>query len=1172
MNDPRKVVALGAAIVAGMVAQVAPALAAAPSTGPTPALAPNLADPPQSVRPKYRWWQPLAATDDAELRAELRQMKEGGAGGAEVVAFAIDGVRAGDPLLQRWGWGTPTWEQKTRAMLEGARDSDLSFAMTIGPLWPAAVPGVDDINDRRIQQQLVFAYEDLDAGEARSGALPANDRPAPPAGAETTLVAVLAARCAAADCASQTSGPRLLDPDSVVDLTRQVTSGGDLTWTAPDDGGTWQLIVLRQTASGQNRGFGGTVVDLLPSGKGYTPDHLSVAGARLTTDFWDEHLLTPQVRQLIDQLDGGTEFFEDSLELDTTTKWTWRFAEEWRDRRGYDPATSLPALAGIGREGTDAPFWDFPGGLGDRIRTDYKQTFSDLYVEKRMNTFHRWARERGMTTRTQSYGEPIDTVYASSRSDVPEGESFGFSAFFGTADPIERFKTSIVGAQLGDAKIASTECCADFNRAWSTTMGGTGAGNELWQIYQELAGGATQIVWHGFPYLTAPEGFGPRALWPGFSFSGANGFAESFGPRMPQWAAGDIRTVNDHVGRLQLALRQGKPRFDVSVYWQQFATPDGLLRNGNALQRAGYTNSYLSPEYLRRDDAQFKGGRLFPDKTASKALLLLDQRTLPLDTARTLRELARAGLPIVIAGALPQTIPGRDTVGDDTRLRAVVDQLLALPSVARVASVEEVPAALERLGVRASAARASDAAALLSVRRQTADGDLYYLFNNSRAAVADRVTLEGDGAPYLLDTWTGATTPIARYERTAGGVTVDVRLAPLNATVIALSDDPAAVGATRAADAVHATATDADALVPGAPGVLRVRSASARTVTTTLSDGRTVASALPDVPAARTLRDWSLTAESWTPGATGLPGDTVRTTLAPVAVSAAEDGRLPAWSALPPLQDVSGTGVYTTTVELPAGWSGGHGAWLDLGAVVDTAVVTVNGTRIAPVDPQDTARIDISGALRPGANTIEVRVASTLFNAVRVAPGSGIAARARQDYGLLGPVVLTPYGEAEIALAPGGEQPRPPVDPGQPRPPVDPPRPPAGDRVKPRISGVATSGRTIRRGTAASVRFRLSERARVRVVVARRLDGRRAGRRCLTGAKTPRRGGRCVVWKTLRGTAVNGRAGANRITLLTRAQSRRAPLGTYRVTLVATDPAGNRSAPVRAAFRLVRGR
>ncbi len=82
---------------------------------------------------------------------------------------------------------------------------------------------------------------------------------------------------------------------------------------------------------------------------------------------------------------------------------------------------------------------------------------------------------------------------------MPEGESFGFSAFFGTADPIERFKTSIVGAQLGDAKIASTECCADRNRAWSTTMGGTGAGNELWQIYQELAGGATQIVWHGFP-------------------------------------------------------------------------------------------------------------------------------------------------------------------------------------------------------------------------------------------------------------------------------------------------------------------------------------------------------------------------------------------------------------------------------------------------------------------------------------------------------------------------------------------------------------------------------------------------------------------------------------------------------------------------------------------------
>ncbi len=93
----------------------------------------------------------------------------------------------------------------------------------------------------------------------------------------------------------------------------------------------------------------------------------------------------------------------------------------------------------------------------------------------------------------------------------------------------------------------------------------------------------------------------------------------------------------------------------------------------------------------------------------------------------------------------------------------------------RVASVEEAPAALQRLGVRASAARASDSAALLSVRRQTATATSTTCSTTAEAAVADRVTLEGAGAPYLLDTWTGETTPIARYERTAGGVTVDGR-------------------------------------------------------------------------------------------------------------------------------------------------------------------------------------------------------------------------------------------------------------------------------------------------------------------------------------------------------------------------------------------------------------
>ena len=69
-------------------------------------------------------------------------------------------------------------------------------------------------------------------------------------------------------------------------------------------------------------------------------------------------------------------------------------------------------------------------------------------------------------------------------------------------------------------------------------------------------------------------------------------------------------------------------------------------------------------------------------------------------------------------------------------------------------------------------------------------------------------------------------------------------------------------------------------------------------------------------------------------------------------------------------------------VELPATWQSTDGAYLSLGDVLDTAKVTVNGTEIT-VNQSDRGRIDLGKTLRPGTNTIAVRVATTLFNAVR---------------------------------------------------------------------------------------------------------------------------------------------------------------------------------------------
>jgi hypothetical protein len=117
-----------------------------------------------------------------------------------------------------------------------------------------------------------------------------------------------------------------------------------------------------------------------------------------------------------------------------------------------------------------------------------------------------------------------------------------------------------------------------------------------------------------------------------------------------------------------------------------------------------------------------------------------------------------------------------------------------------------------------------------------------------------------------------------------------------------------------------------------------------------------------------------------------------------------------------------------------------------------------------------------------------------------------------------------------------------------PAPPPPPPPPPAADAL-PVVSGFTISPRRVRAGGRTMFRFRLSERATARIVVERVLRTKRVKRAAaLTFANRP--------------------AGQNRVVFAARRLSR----GTYRVTIVATDSAGQRSGARRASFSVLRRR
>jgi hypothetical protein len=101
-------------------------------------------------------------------------------------------------------------------------------------------------------------------------------------------------------------------------------------------------------------------------------------------------------------------------------------------------------------------------------------------------------------------------------------------------------------------------------------------------------------------------------------------------------------------------------------------------------------------------------------------------------------------------------------------------------------------------------------------------------------------------------------------------------------------------------------------------------------------------------------------------------------------------------------------------------------------------------------------------------------------------------------------------------------------------------------------------------------RYTLSEAATVKIVISKRLPGRRKGKSCVTATRSLRKAARCtrVIFKgTLRRTS---HAGANAVAFSGRIGTKALTLGNYQATLTATDTANHTSKGKTITFTVVK--
>ncbi|WP_051218279.1 glycosyl hydrolase [Nocardioides insulae] len=980
----------GAAVAAGFALLPHDPAAAMPARGQGPghgllpdALVRGFRSPGTATAAGFRWWWPHGAVDPVEVAREVDQIAAAGFGVLEI-ADVTHSLRARDIEIDlgTHGWGTKAWRDGVKAALRQGHRREVRIDITVGPSWPAAVSTITP-DDEAACTELAHGSVDVAAGETYQGAVPEPLVGAEEASTVRTLEAVHAFRVA-----EVTTRETKLIQASFLDLTDQVADGA-ISWTAPDQG-AWVLLSYWRRGSAQEPEAGPHT-----DPRSYVVDHFSMAGVQAVIDLWNDQVLDGEMRSLLRR--AGGYLFEDSLEIETdATIWTPRMLAEFEQRIGYDLRPYLPAVV----ERDEKYPYSFTDVDPGHVRDDYNQVLSDLYRDHHLVPLQRFAKTLGMGIRIQPYGLETDTLEHAGIVDVPETESLGFKN-------LDDYRILAGGRDMAGHTLLSCEAACYFGAAYQTTWD-----RALQTLNSIFVAGVNQAVLHGFAYAEAPE-----VTWPGFAafspyYNGAIGYGEAWGPRTPQWR--HMPDIAAYLARTQLVLQTGTPKYDVGFLrakgWASTGIgPAWITNNGT---KYGWSHGFLTAPALEQPRAVVRRGVLAPEGPAYKVLVLENdffrgqERAIALDTARKVLAYGRAGLPIVLVGDWSTVVPVGLAENDDVdELRSVIGQVAALSTTRQSLDKEKVGDALADLGIVRDVEH--EDSTVQHVRRVEGDTDLYYLANAKHAEnrrlsrVTQDVWLTATSAravPYRLNAWTGEIEPLALYERSGDRIRVSVDLHPGQSTVIALA-------APRPGNRVWATATTGEA-VRSEGGRLLVRADTAGVVTTTLPGGRTVRTTVDRVREPIDLASWDLELEDWQPR-----GESATETVRPVRWKHL-DALVP-WSEVPGIEDVAGVGRYRTTVDLGRDWGKGDGARLELGAVSDTFRVRVNGRDLPPCDRLDTT-VDLGAHLVRGRNQIEVEVTSPLINRLRTVTPDVYGAAARAEQGLLGPVRLVPYVDAQV--------------------------------------------------------------------------------------------------------------------------------------------------------------
>lgn len=698
----------------------------------------------------------------------------------------------------------------------------------------------------------------------------------------------------------------------VIDLTSKMQKDGTLDWQVPP--GNWTVLRLGYSLTGEVNHPAtaeATGLEVDKLSRKHV-EHYMQQYAKMISDTAGSYFGKSFRYFLMDSWEAGQE------------NWTEEMLAEFKKRRGYDMLPYLPVLTGRivdSAAASDAFLWDF------------RRTIADLLAENHYQTATNYLKTLGIGLYAEAMGPAIPTtgdgLLNKGQATIPMGEFWTpLPDQEDSPDHLSDVKEATSAAHIYGKPIVATE-------SFTTMPAPIPWGQSPFYLKpladQNFAAGVNRIVFH----TSDQQPFVDEKHKPGMTL----GFFGQHYTRNITWAEQAV-AWNTYLARCSYLLQQGSYVADAAYFYGEGAP--ATVPFWKAVTPAAPTHygfDYLNADVLKQASAE--NSRLHLKSGMSYRVLVIpdDLHEITLPVLRKLEGAVSAG--VLLLAPRPTGSPSLSDRQSTVQYRAIVDKLWGTGDASRqghvygkgkVYSGREIESVLaenqlspdfafELTGtpgtdVPYSLPHGNATEDLIYLHRHTSDADIYFLSTQKKHSFDAKAKFRvEEKEPEIWHPDTGRTEAVS-YSTNGGVTEVPLHFDPEGSLFVIFRKNAAQPSKTLDTLASRQLAT---------------------------VDGAWQLSFPPDWGAPEQIQLPQL--ESWTQNSD------------------------------PGVKYFSGTATYQKQVSISQEWlQSGSRLILDLGTVKDFAEVSVNGKSVGGILWKPPFRVDISEAVRPGQNKLEVKV------------------------------------------------------------------------------------------------------------------------------------------------------------------------------------------------------